>query len=165
MSAEVGADPLALPIRARLFDALLALGRAATTGELAVTVGRHPNTVRVQLRQLERAGLLERRTATLAIGREVAPDPAGRDAGEAIRHALDRLGFAPSTETRPGGICFVLAHCPYRDAARENQAVVCTLHRGITRGLLDRLAPHAQLTGFLAKDPDTAGCEITVATV
>lgn len=47
----------------------------------------------------------------------------------------------------------------------DMQAVVCTLHRGITRGLLDRLAPDAQLTGFLAKDPDTAGCEITVATV
>ena len=77
--------------------------------------------------------------------------------------ALDALGFAPSPDKRRGGVCFVLGHCPYRDAVRENQEVVCTLHRGITRGLLDRLAPRAELTGFLAKDPDTAGCEIMVA--
>jgi predicted ArsR family transcriptional regulator len=94
------------------------------------------------------------------IGREIAPDRTGGASEEAMRRALDGLGFAPSAETRPSGVRFVLGHCPYRDAVRENHAVVCTLHRGITRGLLDRLAPDAELTGFVAKDPDTAGCEI-----
>jgi hypothetical protein len=40
---------------------------------------------------------------------------------------------------------------------------VCTLHRGITRGLLDELAPDAKLIDFVAKDPDTAGCLIEVS--
>jgi hypothetical protein len=43
---------------------------------------------------------------------------------------------------------------------RENQPVVCTLHRGITRGLLDTIAPETKLAGFVPRDPDTAGCLI-----
>jgi hypothetical protein len=41
-----------------------------------------------------------------------------------------------------------LRDCPYRDAVRENQAVVCALHRGITRGLLDAIAPATELAGL-----------------
>ena len=60
---------------------------------------------------------------------------------------------------------FVLRNCPYREAVRENQPAVCGLHRGITRGLLDRLDPRAQLIGFVAKDPLTAGCLVDVGAV
>ncbi len=56
-----------------------------------------------------------------------------------------------------------LANCPYRDAVLENQPVVCTLHRGITRGLLDVMAPGAKLAGFEPHDPDRAGCLIKLA--
>jgi hypothetical protein len=49
-----------------------------------------------------------------------------------------------------------------RDSVRENQDVVCTLHRGLTRGLLDRLAPTATLERFVPHDPDRAGCEIDI---
>jgi hypothetical protein len=59
----------------------------------------------------------------------------------------------------------VLCNCPYRDAVRENQAAVCTLHRGITEGLLDRLDPMAWLADFVAEDPYEAGCRIDVAGV
>jgi hypothetical protein len=45
---------------------------------------------------------------------------------------------------------------------RENQQAVCALHRGLTRGLLDRIAPTATLTRFVPHDPDQAGCEIDV---
>ena len=38
--------------------------------------------------------------------------------------------------------------------------VVCTLHRGITRGLLDGVAPKTKLAGFVPRDPYTAGCLI-----
>ena len=37
---------------------------------------------------------------------------------------------------------------------------MCTLHRGMTLGLLDELAPNTELTGFVPRDPDTAGCLI-----
>jgi hypothetical protein len=40
--------------------------------------------------------------------------------------------------------------------------VVCTLHRGITRGLLETLEPRAQLVDFVPRDPDTGGCLIDV---
>jgi hypothetical protein len=46
---------------------------------------------------------------------------------------------------------------------RENQPVVCTLHRGITRGLLDVLDPDAQLADFVPRDPDKAGCLIELS--
>jgi len=38
--------------------------------------------------------------------------------------------------------------------------VVCGLHRGITRGLLDVIDPSTRLVGFVPKDPDVAGCLI-----
>jgi hypothetical protein len=57
---------------------------------------------------------------------------------------------------------FELGNCPYRAAVRANQPVVCTLHRGLTRGLLDRLEPRAALSDFVPRDPDHAGCLIEI---
>lgn len=209
-------DVLALPIRARLFEALAGLRRPATTQELAVLVGRHPNTVRVQLQRMADAGLLECRRlaqrrgrprqewailpaarpagqppqahgqlsrwlaravgtgealpgierAGREIGRELAPQAHGRPLTETMQHVLTSLGFAPRSEPRrPDGIRYVLGNCPYRDAAAENPAAVCTLHRGITTGLLDTLRPEAQLQDFVARDPYTAGCLIDLTSV
>jgi predicted ArsR family transcriptional regulator len=62
-------DVLAVPVRARLFSALSELRRPATTQELAELVGRHPNTVRLQLESLAEHGLLERRTVAQQRGR------------------------------------------------------------------------------------------------
>lgn len=98
------------------------------------------------------------------IGREIAPEAAGRAPRVAIEDALTALGFAPRGE-RAGddGARFVLGNCPYRDAVRENQPVICGLHRGVMGGLLDRVAPGAELTGFVPKDPYAAGCIVAVA--
>jgi hypothetical protein len=57
---------------------------------------------------------------------------------------------------------FELRNCPYRDAVRANQAAICTLHRGLTQGLLDSLPGQAHLRGFVARDPDRAGCLIDI---
>jgi hypothetical protein len=46
---------------------------------------------------------------------------------------------------------------PNRDAPRENQPIVCTLHRGMTRGLLDAIAPETKLAGFVSREPESAG--------
>jgi hypothetical protein len=40
--------------------------------------------------------------------------------------------------------------------------VVCTLHRGITAGLLAALDPKAKLTRFEPHDPTRAGCLVEV---
>ena len=208
-------DVLAEPTRARLFELLAKLRRPATSDELSMLTGRHPNTVRVQLRRLADAGLVERtsvrqgrgrprhmwvlaatqmpagrppedpghlslwlarafgrdstsldgveRTGT-AIGRELAPASDERGVSAAMHEALTRMGFQPRAEALgDNGLRFELGHCPYREAVRENQPVVCALHRGITNGLLHRLDPRAALTAFVPRDPDTAGCLIDIA--
>jgi predicted ArsR family transcriptional regulator len=97
------------------------------------------------------------------IGRDLGPkttDEVGT--AEASMHAeLVALGFQPQREAVSAGtLTYRLCNCPYREAVHENQAVVCTLHRGITRGLLDAIAPETALAGFVPRDPDTAGCLI-----
>jgi predicted ArsR family transcriptional regulator len=110
-----------------------------------------------RLRDVERAGR--------EIGRELAPRDA--DDGElAMTATLTALGFQPHSESSPGGrVTHCLGNCPYRDAVRENQADICTLHRGITRGLLEIVAPDATLAEFVPRDPDTAGCLIALTGV
>ena len=95
------------------------------------------------------------------IGRELAPLGGTSSAEETMHATLASLGFQPRREVdSSGGLTYRLCNCPYREAVRENRDVVCTLHRGITLGLLDELAPKTKLTGFVPRDPDTAGCLI-----
>jgi hypothetical protein len=75
--------------------------------------------------------------------------------------ALVSLGFQPEREVAPAtGLTYRLRNCPYRDAVRDSQPVVCTLHRGMTRGLLDVIAGETKLAGFVPRDPYAAGCLI-----
>src|SRR4029079_6514938 len=97
------------------------------------------------------------------IGRELAPEKNGDPAEARIHGVLVAMGF----QRRPliDHVCtltYCLDNCPYRDAVRERQSVVCGLHRGITRGLLDEVDPKTRLSAFIPKDPDAAGCEITL---
>lgn len=112
-----------------------------------------------RLREVEAAGR--------AIGQDLVRDQQGGLASaDTLDSTLAALGFQPHVElTEPDGANYCLGNCPYRDAVRENQAVVCTLHRGITRGLLDVLEPGARLVNFVPRDPDTAGCLIEVTRV
>jgi predicted ArsR family transcriptional regulator len=94
------------------------------------------------------------------IGREIAAN--GGVGGEQHMHdALAALGFQPvRDEVRGDCLVYRLRNCPYRDAVREQQPLVCGLHRGMTRGMLDTLDPETELAGFVPKDPDVAGCLI-----
>ena len=97
------------------------------------------------------------------IGRELAPRD-GAAGGEALETTLVALGFQPRVQARNDDrLTICLGNCPYRDAVRENQPVICTLHRGITRGLLDVLDPHAELADFVPRHPDEAGCLIELS--
>jgi predicted ArsR family transcriptional regulator len=95
------------------------------------------------------------------IGRQLAP--AGTAAGreEKLYEVLTVLGFQPERRRESGDrLTYCLRNCPYREAVRERQPLVCGLHRGMTRGLLDAIDPKTKLVGFVPKDPDTAGCLI-----
>ncbi|MGH2896616.1 MAG: helix-turn-helix transcriptional regulator [Solirubrobacteraceae bacterium] len=108
-----------------------------------------------RLRETEQAGR--------ELGQGLIPGGTSRDE-ETMGRALTALGFAPQRErTPPGRVVFRLGNCPFRDAVRENQPVVCALHRGLTRGLLDQLDPGARLTRFVPEDPDRAGCLVEIA--
>jgi predicted ArsR family transcriptional regulator len=97
------------------------------------------------------------------VGREVAPADGGA-AAEALEASLIALGFQPSVQRREDDrLTFCLGNCPYRDAVRENQPAVCSLHKGITRGVLDVLDPEAKLAAFVPRDPEEAGCLIEVS--
>lgn len=107
-----------------------------------------------RLRQIERTGR--------EIGRALAPADAEGSAG-AFQQVLTALGFQPKLEIdAEGAVCCRLRNCPYREAVRDNPEVVCTLHKGITAGLLDELAPEARLATFEPHDPERAGCLIEV---
>ena len=82
---------------------------------------------------------------------------------EAFETSLTALGFQPAVTSRDGDrTTFCLGNCPYRDAALENQPAICALHEGISRGLLDALAPRARLAACVPRDPERAGCSIEV---
>jgi predicted ArsR family transcriptional regulator len=131
-------------------------GGALPTGYLALGrwLARATPARPARLREIERAGR--------DIGRELAP----REAAEgrlAMEATLSALGFQPTTQTGPPGhVTHRLGNCPYRAAVRENQPVVCTMHRGMTRGLLDVLLPEARLADFVPRDPFEAGCLIEI---
>jgi predicted ArsR family transcriptional regulator len=101
------------------------------------------------------------------LGRELAPGANAETVGtDAVLGTLVALGFQPTLEPKPPDrVKLCLGNCPYRDAVRENQPVICTLHRGITLGLLDVLEPDGKLLDFVPRDPDTAGCLIEVGGV
>ena len=95
------------------------------------------------------------------IGHDLAPEGGASSAEERMHAALASLGFQPKREVDPAGrLTYRLCNCPYRDAVGESQQIVCTLHRGMTRGLLDAVSPKTTLAAFVPRDPYAAGCEI-----
>jgi len=107
-----------------------------------------------QLREIRRTGH--------EIGRALAPADSDGSA-QAFEQVLSALGFQPRLEVgEDEPACCQLGNCPYKEAVYDNQAVVCTLHEGITAGLLEQLAPHASLSRFEPHDPDQGGCLIEV---
>ncbi|MGV1047160.1 MAG: helix-turn-helix transcriptional regulator [Solirubrobacterales bacterium] len=129
--------------------------RPRAYSDLASWLARAIPASRTRLREVERAG----REIGVELATESAEDPI-----DGFRQAIAALGFQPALEFKAdGGFTCTLRNCPYRDAVRVNQEVVCTLHRGITAGLLATLYPEAKLVGFEPHDPDLAGCLVDVA--
>ena len=123
--------------------------------DLARWLSRALTSGRSSLRAIEATGR--------EIGRELAPTQSEGDERSLVT-SFAALGFQPRVEVdEPATLTICLGNCPYSDAAVENQAAICTLHRGITRGLLDVFHPRARLVSFEPHDPQTAGCIVRVA--
>ena len=102
-----------------------------------------------------------------AFGREQGRRLVARgDGRDALGASLARLGFAPEEVTpegdrRAGTLDLRLRACPFGDAVRsEGGHLVCTLHRGLVRGALERIDPGAELAAFEPRDPIAAGCRV-----
>src|SRR4051812_36040087 len=95
------------------------------------------------------------------IGRDLALVDAEGPTERRMHGVLVALGFQPErVPVAADRLTYVLRNCPYREAVRERSPLVCGLHRGLTRGMLDALDPKTKLGGFVPKDPDAAGCLI-----
>ena len=93
----------------------------------------------------------------------VNEDKSDGDAEARFENVLSAMGFQPNREDTTGnGATYCLGNCPYRDVVRQQQPLICALHRGITTGLLESIDPGLNLTDFEAKDPDEAGCLVRV---
>ncbi len=110
-----------------------------------------------RLREVEAAGVDLGVELAADLG---APGPGRGDHG--LDHALAALGFAPHRVDDGAVTRYELLRCPYAEAVRENPAVVCTLHRGVVRGVLRAIGSDAELTGFTPRPPDVAGCIVEI---
>ncbi|HEX3976351.1 MAG TPA: helix-turn-helix domain-containing protein [Solirubrobacteraceae bacterium] len=123
--------------------------------ELARWLVRTLTTVQARARDVEAVGR--------QIGRELSAGDEGALAERRFHDVLATLGFQPEREPVVADrLTYRLRNCPYRAVVRERQALVCGLHRGVTRGLLDSIDAKTKLTAFEPKDPDLAGCLVQV---
>ncbi|MFD2415315.1 helix-turn-helix transcriptional regulator [Amycolatopsis pigmentata] len=82
------------------------------------------------------------------------------DAEEALRRlsaVLAEAGFAPGPVSDPATPVIPLLHCPFREVAQQHREVVCSLHLGVIRGVLEEVRAPLAVTGL---DPfvDSARC-------
>lgn len=82
--------------------------------------------------------------AGLAWGRLLAPsaEPSRRaDPPEALAtlvRALDRVGFDSHVVDEPDSLRLEVSHCPFLEVAEGHHDVVCSVHLGLIRGILER---------------------------
>lgn len=146
-------------------------GRPSTLYALAaphaVAAVGHRELVRALLALVQRTGAAE--DDVEAFGRERGGRViSGNPGPEALAASVAALGFAPEEVTserdrREGRMDLRLRACPFKDAVlAEGGHLVCSLHRGMVRGMLERIDDGAELAVFAPKDPVTAGCRILV---
>jgi predicted ArsR family transcriptional regulator len=106
------------------------------------------------------ASPLEIRRTGRSIGRDMATGRRPEEAIAALGGLLAALGFEPEPDG-PGR--FKLCRCPYRTAAEDNPALVCSLHHGIVEGFTEAVDPKSRIDLFEPHPRAEAGCLVGVA--
>lgn len=79
-----------------------------------------------------------------------------KEANDRLAEVFHQLGFAPRAVDGNGCRHLELDGCPFRELARAYPLVVCTVHRGLQRGALERLgspaAEQARLRPFVESE-------------
>lgn len=126
----------------------------------------YPRLARMLLRMAGTAGVATE--DAIDAGREQGGDDARRVApGVACLPALERLlgelGFDPAEAGDDERPTVAFMHCPYRDLAEANPALVCGMHRGLVEGFVDTHGG-ASVTAFRTL-VDRDGCQVDLELV
>lgn len=102
-------------------------------------------------------------------GRELAaevgtPDEEGYEAAvTAVAQAMSGLGFGIVPDTAADASRLLTSHCPFGSAAAGHPDVVCSLDRGIVKGLFERLSERCEPVLHPRTDPiEACVTEVTV---
>lgn len=71
--------------------------------------------------------------------------------GTAVRGlvtVLDEIGFAPEPVGSGTDRRILLHHCPFREAAEQQQEIVCAIHLGLMQGVLEEMGAPVAATGL-----------------
>jgi predicted ArsR family transcriptional regulator len=94
-------------------------------------------------------------------GHDAAKRTRTRSCVKALAGELERLGFDPAAEVDDDDVTISFLHCPFRELAEAYPELVCNLHRGICRGVVDEVGG-GTVEGFSTLyDPDP--CRVTVS--
>lgn len=77
--------------------------------------------------------------------------PSAIAARRRVVSVLDKLGFAPTADARVGVV--KLCRCPLLEAAHQYPEVVCGVHLGVVRGVLDELGASTDRTDRTTLQP------------
>jgi predicted ArsR family transcriptional regulator len=73
--------------------------------------------------------------------------PAEPEALDALVQALDRVGFESHVVSEQESLRVEVSHCPFLEVAEDNQ-VVCSVHLGLMRGMLEQMAAPVRATSL-----------------
>lgn len=144
-----------------IYEATAAVTEASEYASLAVALSSAvTRTSRRPSRDAEIAGMEWGRD--LARGRGGGPTTAAEARNHAVE-VLDDLGFDPRQDaSAPSSV--LLTRCPLLEAARRNPRVVCAVHLGMLRGILDVHA--ADATGIaLQPFAEPGACVVVIPPV
>lgn len=64
--------------------------------------------------------------------------PQESEALQTLVHALDNMGFDSHIVDEPDSLRLEISHCPFLEVAQGHHDVVCSIHLGLIRGILDQ---------------------------
>jgi predicted ArsR family transcriptional regulator len=94
-------------------------------------------------------------------GAEAGRRTRARSCVKALSNELGRLGFDPASQPDCNDVTISFLHCPFRELAEAYPELVCNLHRGICRGVVDQVGGGTVEAFSTLYDHDP--CRVTVS--
>jgi predicted ArsR family transcriptional regulator len=94
-------------------------------------------------------------------GRDAGKRTRSRSCVKALAGELERLGFEPAAEVDNEDVTISFLRCPFRELAEAYPELVCNLHRGICRGVVDEVGGGTVEAFSTLYDHDP--CRVTVS--